>query len=117
MLIRFRDGQLTRSLRHPAGAVPLAGRYLEMDPPSFEIPAQVIIYNGPEPEVIDCEARTEEDGSTTILLPIRIAPPSGTPIQIILYGDPDGPRVIEGSTAGSGFDGTLDIEIPDDILS
>lgn len=115
MLIRFRVGQLPKSLRYPIDGTPAVGRYLEMDPAPFEIPAQVVIYDGDEPEVIDCEARTEEDGSTTILLPIGVAPPVGTPIQIILYGDPDAPIVIEGSTANTGLEGILDIDIPDGI--
>lgn len=115
MLIRFRAGQFPAMPRNPSVPAPTAGRYLEMDPPSFEVPAQVVIYGPGEPEVIDCTAVTDEDGATTIILPIGVAPPVGTPIQIILYGDPEAPTVIEATTADLALDGMLGIEIPDDI--
>lgn len=116
MQIRFRDGQLPRASGIASSPAPTAGRFLEMDPPSFEVPAQVIIYDDGAPEVIDAQAREAEDGSTIIFLPIDVAPPAGTPIQIILYGNPEEPTVIEGSTSGDGLDGTLDIDIPDGLL-
>lgn len=102
----------------PAPGAP-PGRILEIMPPISEVPAQVVIYVDEEPRVIECIAQIEEDGSTTISVPIDTGVPPGTPIQIIIYDDPENPRVVEGSTLDDGTDGILDIgliEIPETLL-
>ncbi len=81
-----------------------------------EVPTQVLIYRTEEPDIFQGAAQSAADGTITIDVPILQAPPEGTPIQIIIYVDPENPTLIEGLTNDDGGSGSIGIDIPDEIL-
>lgn len=104
------------------GVAPLVpgARIRELEPYVFEVPAQIIIYGDDEPVILDGVAEGDGSGNTTIIVDNGDVPPAGSPVQIIIFIDPElAPIVIEGITTGGGEDGVIGIlqEVPDDLLN
>lgn len=102
MRMRIVGDGLQLSKPATAEAVSEPGLQPELAPPVIEFPAEVVIYAGDQGVAFPGAVQTDMDGNTTVSIDIGLVPPPGTPVQIIVKGDPgEAPVVIE-TVTGTG---------------
>jgi hypothetical protein len=74
----------------------------------MSVPAQLVIYEGGTPAILEGTAHWAPDGSLQVDVTITRPPAVGTPIQVIIYG-PGRPTVYEGTSGAVQSDGSFEI--------
>ena len=81
----------------------------ELAPGDRQVPVQVVIYMPTGPVFVEGLGILHADGTVTVDIPLPVDPPTGTPIQIILYLPMMAPVTIEGTTTPADPSGAIGI--------